>query len=352
MQMEKIAVFGNSNQIHSIKSRMHNADNIVFTADCSTEGVADSSVLAHVMCIAADDLQETKLLSYGIDACQIINYSRFENSTLENPIEKFFDDCEYSGLILGMSHSQCAIETEKMTDQFYCKLSAPSLDMFCHFHFMKKLADDRADKLMNIKHIIIELPYYIFNYDLSKFGTFVNTKLNYFEIIGNYHNFGVNEEQQNCINEFRRFKKTFNKKAAESKSYKKRNIIIRIIKKFLKMHRIARNNDKVWSSLYNDTISENKKLWESLLSLLKEVCPKAQITVLVMPFNPVFRRSHRKIVKQMKTLFFDTLGGGDFKIIDHFYRMSKDSYFDDHCHLSASGSRKYMEILNETLANC
>ena len=252
---------------------------------------------------------------------------------------------------MGMSHSQCAITPEDLDDNNYCMLSSPSFDMFCHLNFAKKLAELYPNELLNIEHVIIELPYYIFNYDLSKFGAFVYTKLKYFDIIDNYHHFGKTLEQKKLISEFERFKAIFGRENSEKKFVKQRNPIKQILKKIYNMYCIATNNDKVWNKIYRDTIQENRDLWHDLLKLLGETCPKAKISVLVMPFNPIFRYSHINSINRMKTVFLESLGEGGFRIIDHFARLNRTCYFDDHCHLNKKGASKYMTIIKAALGD-
>lgn len=301
------------------------------------------------MFIAADDGQENALLSVGVSVDKIINFSRFAKTTLENPIDKMNYGVQYTGLILGMSHSQCAIDPEKLTNRLYCNMAAPSMDMFCHYNYIKLLSEMYPDKLATMENIIIELPYYIFNYDLSRFGTFVHTKLNYFEVLGNYHHFGETAEQKNRIAEFRRFIKMFKTVESAQKPCCKRNPIRNMAKKLVNKYRVATNRDKVWRVVYQDTVQENQRLWLDLLELLEKVCPNGDITVLVMPFNPIFRLCHRKAIKEMKALFMNSLGQGNFRIVDHFTKIKKDWYFDDHCHLNKSGAAEYTRILQKAL---
>ncbi len=347
--MEKVIVCGNKEQAQKIQSRLSAQISELIILDLSKEGYPRNLMTGDAMFIAADNAQESVLLSEGIAVDRIINFSRFEKTSFENPIEKMDPEVPYTGLILGMSHSQCAIDTEKLSDQVYCNMAAPSMDIFCHLNYTKKLAEMYPDKLASMKNIIIELPYYIFNHDLSRHGTFVHTKLNYFEILGDYHNFGETTEQKRIIAEFQRFIKMFKQEEHTEKSCCKRNLLRQLAKKVLNMYRIATNKDKVWRVIYKDTVQENKKMWQELLKLLAMVCPNAKITVLIMPFNPVFRLFHRKEINMMKALFHDSLGLGEISVIDHFSRFNKEWYFDDHCHLNKQGAAEYIKTLQEAL---
>lgn len=349
--MGKIVICGSEEKTQEIKSRLIAPKSEIIVLDLLEEGFPEKFLSNDLLFIATDDKQENIILSMNVNVDKIINFSRFEETTFSNPIEKMERDVQYSGLILGMSHSQCAIKPEKLTSQLYCNCASPSMDMFCHFSYLKKLAEIYPDKLEKIQHLIIELPYYIFNFDLSKFGTFVYTKLNYFDLVGDYHNFGKSDSQKNIIAEFQRFKSLFRSKEIANKPSLSKNPIRKILKKILNKYRIATNKDKIWRIIYQSTVEENRVLWGNMLEFVGKVCPNAEVTVLIMPFNPIFRRFHKKEISAMRSVFMDSLGTGRFQVIDHFACLKSDCYFDYHCHLNQKGSEEYMKILRNALFN-
>lgn len=348
-KMKKIIICGNEVQVQEIKSRLNAQKSEIMIFDLSKEYFSADLAECDSIFIAADDFQENKILSMNITDDKIVNFSRFKDTVLDDPIAEMNSDIQYTGLIFGMSHSQCAIQPEKLTDQVYCNCASPSMDMFCHFNYLKKLAETYPEKLENMRHVIIELPYYLFNFDLSRFGTFVYTKLNYFDLIGDYHNFGKTDAQKSKIYEFQLFKSLFSSKKSIAKHSVKKNPIRRITKNLLNKYRIATNKDKVWRVIYQDTVKENQELWKSFLTLFKKACPNAKLTVLVMPFNPIFRCFHKRQINVMKKVFMDSLGTGNFKVIDHFKCLKRDCYFDDHCHLNKKGASKYIKILQKAI---
>ena len=349
--MRTIVICGNADQVQEIQARIKTTEADVVAVDLTAECFNTPRFEKDAIFVVADDVQENLALSCNLSINSMINYSRFKKTALDNPMEKMNGEMQYTGLILGMSHAQCAIDPAHLTGQTYCNCAAPSMDIFCQLYFLRKLAKSHRDVLHKIQHVIIELPYYIFNYDLSRFGTFVYTKLNYFELVGDYHHFGMNEEQKNIIEEFRRFKGLFGAEEFATNDSIKKNFIRQIAKKVLNKYRIARNKDNVWHVIYNETIKENQQLWKDLSALLADACPNATVTILVMPFNPIFRLFHKKEIRSMRKLFVQSLGSGTFQLIDHFSCIKRDSYFDDHCHLNKKGASEYINVLNEALAN-
>jgi len=348
--MKTIIIFGEDQQIQKIRPRIRDDANYrVLSLNSLSQSLFDNERMESALFVAADDNREQLLLSGGISPDRIINFSRFQKTTFDNPLDNFKSDETYTGLILGMSHSQCAIDPQQLPTYNYCKLASPSFDLFCQLHFFQKLAELHSDQLKSIHHVIIELPYYIFNFDLSNFGSFAYTKLNYFEIVDNYHHFGEKLQQKNHISQFKQFRQLFKNERIEKTSGKKESFVRKTAKKFYNMYRIASNKDKVWRVAYPDTIQENKELWNELKKTLEKTCPNAKITVVIMPFNPIFRLFHAKNIKEMKSVFFESLGTGEFEIVDHFACIKRNKYFDDHCHLNKTGSKKYMIKLKNSL---
>ena len=132
---------------------------------------------------------------------------------------------------------------------------------------------------------------------------------------------------------------------------KKKNFALRILKSLHRKYRIATNSDKVWHSVYEETVEENIEHWNCLKELISAYCPSAKITVLIMPFNPIFRLFHRRQIKFMRQRFLSALGKGNFQICDHFALFKRDRYFDDHCHLNERGAHRYTTFLKKILGS-
>ena len=299
--------------------------------------------------VAADPALKENLLKHGIPEEAIIEYWRFEKTTFLNPIEGLISEKEVvDGLIFGMSHSQCAIDTQMLQGHFY-KLAAPSLDLFFHLGFLNKILADNMIDVEQVHNIIIELPYYIFNYDLSRFGDFVLTKLKYFDVLGNYHHY----KDMDTIIKWKIFMSIFDEgpTSAVGDNSSIGNIIKKMIKYPIRAYRIWTLHDKVWEHIYYETIRENTRYFNEFLSKLESTFLNAKIYILVMPFNPIFRISHRDSVRRMKNIFYDVANSKHLRVIDEFDSFSNSKYFDDHCHLNKMGGRLYTEHLVQLIKN-
>lgn len=134
--------------------------------------------------IVADKEQFDILSSFNQTGFAILEYYLFKEVSKENILPSSISR-NVDTIILGMSHSQCGIDTETIDQGRILKLSKPSMDLFLQLNLLQRIKPIAINS--NIKDIYIELPYYIFNYDLSRFNPFVYSKLIYFVEFDNYH---------------------------------------------------------------------------------------------------------------------------------------------------------------------
>ena len=342
--MIDIIVFGSASQVEGLRRHLNSNVKIQSSFDLTTQKIDVGDIGIDVMPVCCDKVQEDILALIGIKI-RPIRWYKYCDTLLKNPLDGIVES-KCDGLIFGMSHSQSTIKEEKLTAHKYFKLSSPSMDMFCHLGFLNKCSE-LVPQPERIRSIILEMPYYIFNYDLSKFGDFVYTKLNYFEILGNYHSF----HDVRAIEEFKAFKSlidqsTFNNGTRDKKEVSNLRQLYRNIKIGI---RAALNNDSVWKNEYTSTIKENKLLYLEFLRKAKVLFPNAQLTILVMPFNPVFRITHKKEIQNQKQIFNSVVHDPQVDVVDDFLAFGANYYWSDHCHIKHAYDQKYTMHLEQIL---
>ena len=105
------------------------------------------------------------------------------------------------------------------------------------------------------------------------------------------------------------------------------------------------NRDSVWYKTYNQTIKENVNLFQQIIVNIQSNYPCAKITILVMPFNPHFRYTHLKCIRETKKKFDEIMTKHNLTAVDQFNHYSNLLLFDDHCHLSNKGAKSYTNYL-------
>lgn len=330
----------------------------VFCTDCRKLIRIEHDIIKTIQLDATEQLTERKLEGFGSeDAVYVIEntpprsllhhrkwivMNDFVNVTLYNPLSSLNSNFKYYGVLIGMSHSQCGIDIETIHQNKWYKESAPSLDLFLHHQFFKMICEHHYGSIKCAERIIIEIPYYIFNYDLSRFGDFTNTKLHYFSLVNNFHNINSCNDKVMDIEYFLLFESIFNEMPIPTVSSENAGKIS-ILKDVFHAWKSMTNRDKVWTKLYDSTIQENIKIFSELIEYIKNKCPYAQIKILVMPFNPAFRICHKREIRAMRGLFYEQMEKNKLTVIDDFERINDFRCFGDQCHLNGRGVLRYKE---------
>ncbi len=360
-----IVVCGNQSNVIEITKRLNSDCTIICFTDVASirksyvqfdghpYGNIDKYAFDYlIVSYSEDKLIEEAIKEFRAYRDKTIIYSWFKNSTIIDPINKYMSSSyEYQRIILGMSHSQNGILTQYLSIPTY-KFSLPSMDLFCHYKIVDKIAEDS-----NIKEVILELPYYIFNYDLSKSKRSAKSRLFYFEKLGGYHNYGATDDnEKNVISQFQHYLKIFNndnmlttinnfeidintKESVKSRCFK-------IIKQIM----VIKENTSVWTKYRDETINENEHIFNELIDLIKRKFPAATIRIVICPFNPLFRLKNRKAITQTKKIFYKILSNTSIDIIDNFTKYINPFDFLDHCHLTVGTAIEYTKFLDEYLS--
>lgn len=333
-----IYIFGNNQQVKEIVNRLKDSSNIL-KYDLKNQNKVDDEAFnaPDTIIIVADKEQLQLFQKRQASKKNIIEYYLFKDMSFEGLLPDIVGE-DVDTLIFGMSHSQCGIDT--ISDNFL-KLSKPSMDLFLQNNIVNLVYSRTSHR--QIRTVYLELPYYIFNYDLSLFKPFVFTKFNYFVEVGKFHHLADNDDLDDYIRQYKMFINIFH--CVKAPNVRKQNILFKAFKYFKYKAKVTydiiTNNDTVWNRLFNQTIAENKKYFLDFVSQVKRLYPDAEMSIIVMPFNPLFRLTHYKRIQRMRNIFYDIVSLTNIKVVDHFALYNNPFLFDDHCHLSTKGAEKY-----------
>lgn len=302
-----------------------------------------------------------QLKNIGVEINKIIPYKIFKDNVLVDSVARYeYITCDCDGILLGMSHAQNAIQPQYISGNLF-KCAAPSMDLFCQKELLKRILNIVSpEKYQKLEYCLFEVPYYIFNYDLSCFKSFVKNRLFYFYQIENYNQYGKNENEKEFIKLFENYINVFgqekswinyslNKQLPETNPQNNIWGFVRKIAIAIRRNvKIIRNKDDVWKKEYPETIERNKEYFYECIKLLKQMNPNMKIIILVCPFNPVFYYLNKKSIKKQKAIFYKYITpilNDSIKVIDHF--TYNDHYlFSDHCHLKIESSVRYSKMID------
>lgn len=216
-------------------------------------------------------------------------------------------------------------------------------DLFSYYHLVKKLKCENAG-IVNTKYCILELPYYIFNWDRSR-SRDAFMYMNVYSILGKYHHLDTREG--GLIKEYHTFEDMFKRKKMYNDSVYNIGIY------YEKLDKIADIDfaeiSHIWKMEYEDTIRENIEYFKELVSLLYGINRNMKIYVIVFPQNPRFYKLHKEMIDNAKDKFYKIMDNIILKnviLLDYFeYYDKMEHYFSDHCHLNTSGRNAFTETI-------
>lgn len=319
-----------------------------------------------------------QLTDNGVYKGKILKYCYYQLEPRVSQVEKYYrcyKNVRWKNFIFGMSHSYGGIIEELWSDNTF-KFSAPSMDLYYHYLVLKEL--DENNELDNIKKIIFDLPYYIFNLDVSKCNNIFKKRINYFYYYKDYHHYNETVEGKEIIYNFEKLSElTGNKFYANhdiSDSELSNNIISRSV--FSIKYRLAKiytrlrfkvkhleqdlwteeriENVKdmrphIWYKKYNETQKENLLIWEKIKKILEKY-KNIKWYVCVFPFSPYFIQANCHIIEENKKAFYEMINVEEEQILDYMtYYHNKPEYFTDECHLNQLGAYKFTKKLEKVL---
>lgn len=263
------------------------------------------------------------------------------------PIERFWKDknnTKYDTYLLGMSHSVNGIIEALLPGNTY-KFSAPSMDLYYQRLVLRELEEKGA--LSHCKRILLEMPYYIFNYDASKCKNVMPLRLAEYGYFGDYHHYQGPKYETT-------------EEAISSPSLLYRGILrkpyvslrLALSKKDLhswteeELCEIKALTPHVWYKDYPDTVNENKEIWEEIRTIAAR--NEITITVLVLPFHPCFLKYHGTVIDE-KRLQFEGICG-DIQMLNYLDSFADGpGCFDDECHLNLAGAYAFTKRLKKDI---
>lgn len=280
----------------------------------------------------------------------------------------------YNGLVLGMSHAKDGIISECFDNKLY-NLAIPSIDLY----YISKIVNIliREKKVLTAQYIIIELPYYIFNWDISKSNKAFE-KFNLLHYFNDYHHFcemdGGNLFRKRILQtddimrdnilqfDFSASNNAKNIKTDFSDNVRLSDMIISgfdMIKKnnnkdnLVRRKKACQQKYGIWEKFHLDTINENKEIWRKIVHNIRRANPDIKIYIAVLPQNPYFIKLNKLSIDKMKKLFYKIIKmDNELMIIDNFILMKRfEIFFKDECHLDKFGAYMYSLYLNRKIKN-
>lgn len=261
-------------------------------------------------------------------------------------------DKKFEGYIFGMSYTLLGLYTHCLSAAFY-KLSWWSADIHFMYKTSQMILNDKYTDKSRLKYIIIDIPYYTFNYDFSRNGLNFRKGLKFWEYFNDNHNLCSVKQHEISLLEYQLYMDMFGRKKESGLAFL--DDITRTGRITSEMIEQQKNHlSHVWKCEHKQTIIENRRLFSSWISNLKVFNPGLKIIILVTPHSKYIEKYWPESINKCKELFYeiinDTQKTFDFFVWDYFNVFySDDKYFLDIMHLNSTGAAEFSKIVEKRL---
>lgn len=343
----------------------HFSGKMVVTPENIKNGRVDYIIVPEV---PESDTVIKKILECGIKRNRILDWRVAKDFLFENNILCMKQSqVQYEGLILGMSYSYWGLFTKNLEKNFF-KLSMPAMDLFYMNKQLQEVLNEnylgKAEKnftsVSGLKYIILEMPYYMFNYDLSQNKVHIRKQMILADYFQDYHHFDkTDQENLKILEQFNLWKDMFYQGERYNESYCYFDHIVRNGNISDEMKERSKGIiSHVWAKRHEQTIEENIEIFGRMIKCINDFDSNIKIVILVMPQSKYEYISHKELIEDTKHEFEAIIQRAmqqynvSYHYCDYFKEyFDNDEYMLDLIHLNGLGadhfSRKFDELLKK-----
>ncbi|RII36188.1 hypothetical protein D2A34_02085 [Clostridium chromiireducens] len=292
--------------------------------------------------LISDEIKRN-LINSGIPTHKIILWESiiFGLSNIEGfnfKLNKYMEEKNFETIITGLSYAESGIDIDYL-DKSTFNFALSGQDLYYDYKILKYIIEKRTND--SLRHVVINLAYYSFGYDLSKSNNKFRVQ-RYYDIFKDTHN-------NPNINEVKLLSKMYLKCENNLKyeSYCK-ELFNGIVEKNM-YNNVFDEIKKQSNMMYSETIKENINIFERILEMLNYNNIKA--TIVILPVTKYYQNAYEY---KQRDIFYDILNSFKnkyiFEVMDYFQNNDfEDNEFYDFSHLNLRGAKKFTILLNEHL---
>lgn len=302
----------------------HNYDYIIVFSKFNTE-------ILNI--IKALKISSEKIVVWNMGA--FMQYSEFYRDHFHARLKKFdAQEGKIELLSTGISYHNDGIDPEQFPMKAF-NFALRAQDLFYDFEIVKFLNETRQDKC-NLKHVIIGLNYYSFEYDFSK-SVSCKEITRYFPEIKSPHNM-MNEDY---------YEKFVEQEKERLEKYKYFDKVFQVKIPTYELNDVEGRNAAVidFNKNYPITLYENTEILNEYLNYLEQRHIKP--IILIMPATTYYTKF---CPSEKKELFYNTLNEvlkkHDVQVLDYFETYKcPDSHYYHITHFNEIGAREFTKKL-------
>lgn len=292
--------------------------------------------------------KEKMLLKMGVPYNKILPtliYAKGEEPIFESMLDRFIKlDRKFEGLCFGMCYSKWGFWEHFMPENWF-KFSMNGADLNVHYLWLQYLFTNHLEKMNCVKNIILELPYYAFDWDMQCSGQVYFRMLQYDKVDGFATFLNQKEDAKSYIERYRQLKSI----AREQFGSNYVNYVYSdsdILKKMRCENQQIENIDMIWERDFEESRKNN----ELYLHKLCELCELhgIRIRIYVFPLSDLFKNMYADKCKQKKEYFYsiiDKLGLKKYLLDFNDNNCFEEKDFKDLTHLNGKGAEKLTRMI-------
>lgn len=294
---------------------------------------------------------ESLLLRQGIPQKKIIPafWLKFNESAFQSTFDEYMEqETEYEGAVFGMSYSRRGLITDFMTGNYF-KFSLNGMDLHGHELYMENLIRS-SQKFRKTEYVLLDIPYYIFNWDVCSSNQIFN-RMSIYDEFEDWGHFAERENAEEYIEQYHGMKLLFKNKFESVSSAYSNNYM------FPQKFDIQKTNCRAngaWIKSYPETKEENKYRFLRICKMVRSI--GAKLIIVVYPFSSAFIKRNRQIIQRNKEEFYSIIEECrkilDFFVLDFLdepYAKFPDSFFYNPTHMNVYGAMQMTRILDREI---
>lgn len=294
----------------------------------------------------------TKLLTEsGVKTEKIIPFYWFDYIGLSNPVDKYFNvqNKKFDGLVIGMSYALDGFYPSFFRKRFY-NAAARGLDLYYYYHILQRIFSyigTKGELFDNLKYIVLEMPYFILNYDLSKEMQLFRGRISNANALYKWHHALESEEGIIYKKKWEGFSILFGKRLSRQESIFTCHPFSRVIQYQSEEQGKLHN---AYIGVHKETMEENKIILRDIMKLIYKFKADIKIAVVVFPFSD--RCQEWETIPYQKEQFYLEINSikeqfPGISIYDcyNLFNAHRDYYYD-YSHLNTQGAKAFSEYLN------
>lgn len=343
--------------------------------------INSDNVIIAIESLSAKQQIKGFLIEHGYSNDKILDflmglYSKIEYRTVDRVLGNYTKDCQ--GMILGLSHISMGLIPE-MLHKNIVNCTVHAQDLYYNLQTIRHCRKEYGIKLQKTDTVVIDMfDYTYFNFDTSQSIMAFSYYAEYGGGDYGQHNYYKKSNAANTYDSIQGYVENMRKGMLDGSIQNEvlweklmHNFISDNKSELIKNEMFLENNVEslldfddfeeamlpkgLLGKRHEETIEENKKIFEELLEEIYDINPQMRVILIIVPQYSKIRNLNLEKMKPWKEEFYEIINKAKNSFPIEFYDLKNHKIGDDPAnyydldHLNYSGAVKFTEVMNDIL---